>query len=177
MAAVIGLCLLTSCQKHPEQDKSDATQNHKPAWQQPDFDGSQVIKKITATPWQFEKAQNVTDAWLTKLDGRAVLKFYDYSPEMGEVKSHHDWLLYSFSVYVGCATVNSVIGMDKYEPKFHPTQVGYLGNAPYCEGDTEMEIALAKFIGGDVVDYVLSEHYLILQDSHHQTLYFKPKAD
>ena len=82
-----------------------------------------------------------------------------------------------FSSYVGCASVNGAIGLDKTQAKFYETDAGYFGNAPHCGDTTQMESELAYFMGHGNIDYEFKDNHLILRDTNNQTLYFKKSTD
>lgn len=134
------------------------------------------IDQFVAHTWRFEKGENISNEWLSKLDDRAIVNFARHTDNPNDLTAptpSDDLVFLGFSSYIGCASVNGVIGLDRTKAKFYKTNAGYFGNAPHCGDITQMENELAYFVGRGNIEYEFKDSRLILRDNTQQTLYFK----
>lgn len=168
-------CGNNTSSSNQSNNKTQITQKN----QESTFHLDQNIHQLTAHTWQFEKGENLTQAWLIKMDKRATLGFYRHTQEPNDLiaPTPNDRVVFlGVSSYAGCASLNGVIGLDKTQATIHATDVGFFGDAPYCGDTTQMENALMTFIGGGDVNYEFIDGHLILRDGDNQTLFFKKQS-
>lgn len=182
LLVVMGLiAFLLACHNNAPTNNTKTTNDNTQVPQEnqkPTFILDENINKLTAHAWQFEKGENLTQEWLIKMDNRATLEFYHYAHSPNDLNAptpNNAWEFLSFSSYAGCASLHSVIGLDKTQAKFYQTGAGYFGDAPYCDDTTQMEGELATFVGSGNIKYEFKDNYLILRDNNNQTLFFKKK--
>lgn len=175
--------LLLACQNDTPIQNNHSAQNNNPIQNNAPkttitqtFDLENNIAKFTNGTWRFEKGEHLTNKWLIKLDSRAILNFARHTHNPNDLTTptpNPNVVFLGFSSYVGCASVNGAIGLDKTQAKFYETDAGYFGNMPYCQDITDMENELAYFVGRGNIDYEFKDNHLILRDTKNQTLYFK----
>ena len=68
--------LLLACQNDTPIQNNQSAQNNTPKTTiTQTFDLENNIAKFTNGTWRFEKGEHLTNEWLLKLDGRAILNF------------------------------------------------------------------------------------------------------